>query len=132
MRLRGWVASIVWDLDPRPVELLAAQLSLWFAWALTTTTTTSLPVPLWFWSLWALTAAVCKIIGVLPTLTGLNPPHWLQLVRGLGCLLGFFFWGVLSGVFLLLSPGGVGWGAFGIVGLAQGWAFYRVARKRVP
>lgn len=127
--MRRILRALIYDLDPRPVELLASQISLWFAVVLTQTTTSAIPQPRWFWTIWCFVAAFAKVAGVLPSLLSDHPPRWSAWCRLVGAALGAFFWLVLAGVLVLLVPGGIGWGAFLILSGAQGWVLYRLGRS---
>lgn len=126
--MRRHLRAIVYELDPRPVELLTSQLSLWYAFALATSESATRPQPWWLWSAWCATAALAKVVGVLPTLAA-PAPRWSPWLRGAGCLLGLTFWIVLSTVFFALAGRGITWGGFACIAAAQGWCLYRIARR---
>lgn len=123
------VRAIVLDLDTRGVELLSAQLSLWFCVVFLTSDSTARPQPVLLWSAWCALAALGKVAGVAATLM-VPSPSWGRWVRLGGNFLGLGFWTVLAGVIFILARGGIGWGSFGMIALAQVWCFYRVVRGR--
>lgn len=127
--MRRYVRAIVYDLDPRSVELLTSQLSLWFAVVLVTSPSPVRPQPWWLWSGWCGLAALCKIAGVLPTLVRYPPPWWSPWLRGAGNLLGLTFWTVLATVLFFLARGGIAWGGYAIVAAGQAWCLFRITRK---
>lgn len=104
---------------PDTIEILTGFISLWYAFVLTLPTTRSGPAWRYVFALWALSAALCKLIGVV---------YELQAVRLLGLALGVGFWTVLAFVFALAVKGGITWGGFVLLALAQGWCWWRVYR----
>jgi hypothetical protein len=104
---------------PDTIEILTGFISLWYAFVLTLPTTRSGPSWRYLFALWALSAALCKLIGVV---------YELRAVRLLGLALGAGFWLVLASVFALAVKGGITWGGFLLLSLAQGWAYWRVYR----
>lgn len=123
----GMVRAIVRDFDTRPVELLTAQLSLWFAFVLLTSDATYRPVPFWLWSLWCAVAGLAKLLGLGASFDP-HPPRWSRWARLLGTALGTAFWIVLTTVLFLLLRGGISWGGYAIIAAAQGWACWRLYR----
>lgn len=127
--MRRVCRAIVHDLDSRPTELLTAALSLWFAAVFLASDSPNRPQPVALWSLWCGCAGVCKIAGVYPTLVGREPGRWLRRVRVLGSLLGLIFWIVLAVALFLLARGGIAWGGYALIAVAQGLALYRLTRR---
>lgn len=127
--MRRYVRAIVYDLDPRPVELLTAQLSLWFSVVLLISDSPNRPQPWWAWSLWCFLSAALKVGGVMPTLVRFPAPPWARVVRVLGNLFGLTFWVVLACVLFLLARGGIAWGGYGMLAAAQAWALFRLTRR---
>lgn len=121
--------AAVFDLDTRPVELLTAQLSLWFAVVLLTSDSPNRPHPLWLWPLWCGLAGTSKALGVGATLDG-HPPLWSRHARQVGACLGLFFWFALTSVLFFVARGGIAWGGYGIIAVAQSWCFFRLWRAR--
>jgi hypothetical protein len=121
--------AIVLDLDTRAVEFLTAQLSLWFALVLLTSDAAYRPVPFWAWSLWCATAGVLKLLGIGASFEP-RPPRWARWARLVGAVLGTIFWIVLTVVLFALLRGGLSWGGYAIVALAQGWVAFRLWRER--
>jgi hypothetical protein len=127
--MRRYLRALVYDLDPRPVELLTAQLSIWFCLVLITSSSVARPLPWWLWSAWCGTAAALKIAGVLPTLVRFPPYWWTHWARAAGCLMGLTFWVVLATVLFLLAPYGISWGGYAVVAFGQAWCFFRLTRR---
>jgi hypothetical protein len=127
--MRRRLRMAVFGLDTRPVELLTAQLSLWFAVALWTSASPNRPEPFWLWSGWCAAAGLAKALGVGATLDATSP-RWSYWSRRVGSFLGLFFWFALTSVFFFLARGGISWGGYFIIALAQSWCFLRLWRAR--
>lgn len=116
-------------LETRLVEFLTATLSLWFAIVLLTSEASYRPVPAWAWSAWCLTAAMLKLLGVGASFEPI-PPLWSRYARLAGSILGAIFWTILATVLFILLRGGLSWGGYGVIALAQSWCVVRVWRDR--
>lgn len=126
--LRG----LVFDLDPRAIEVFTAQLSLWFAAVFALSPTTTKPQPVWLWVLWCVAAGGLKIGGVLPTLRVPDGRAWARNARIAGCFLGVGFWATLATFLLLISRfRGITWGGYALIALAQAWCLFRLFRGPV-
>lgn len=131
-RLAGEAAyvldGLLHRLDPRGVELILSQLSLWFALVFLVSDSPLRPQPVRVWSAWCMAAAVLKLAGVLASLTH-RPPAWSRGARILGDFMGMIFWFVLTTILFWFARGGIAWGGYLVISLAQGWAGYRAARN---
>ena len=127
--MRRYLHAIVYELDPRPVELLTAALSAWFCVVLLTSTAPTRPQPWWLWSAWCAASSSLKVAGVLATLGRGLPPRWSPWLRRAGAALGFAFWVVLATVLWVTARQGITWGGFVIVAVAQLLVLFRLARK---
>jgi hypothetical protein len=124
-----FLRAVVYDLDPRPVELLTAALSLWFAVVIATSDSAVRPQPAALWTVWCGCAALCKLVGCYPAVLGLPVPRWRRFLRVLGSFLGLWFWIVLAVALFLLARGGIAWGGYFLIACAQGLALYRLTRR---
>lgn len=122
----------MFGLDPRAVELLTAQLSLWFAIVFVTSPSPNKLQPVWLWVAWCLAAGLTKAVGVLTTLRAEGPPLWTRHARIAGCFLGVGFWATLAAFLFALTRGqSIVWGGYFLVACAQAWALFRLFRGPV-
>lgn len=106
------------NMDSAGIELVSAALSLWFAVAILVRLSDNLG----FGRGWALicgTAGVLKILGVLYEWRG---------ARITGLLLGAGFWAAFATAYVIVAHGGINWGGFVILSLAQMWCLRQVVR----